>query len=89
MALVSISTDFRRPVRVLLVLSLLAYIFLYFPGSSPTEVLSSVPWSRPFQKPIATTYGVDPLERIDPLIGTINGGEAGDLGRDCILVTGC
>lgn len=87
MALVSISTDFTRPLRVLVVLAVLVYIFLYFPGSSPTEVLSSAPWIRPLRRPIAATYGVDPLERIDPLIGTINGGEAADPRRDCILVT--
>lgn len=87
MALVSISTDFIRPLRVLVVLALLGYIFLYFPGSSPAEVLSSAPWIRPLRRPIAASYGLDPLERIDPLIGTINGGEAEDPGRDCILVT--
>lgn len=77
MALISIGTDFRGLLRFLIVLGLIAYIFLYFPGSSPRNILPSLLWGLPFGGSVAARYGVDPLDHIDPLIGTINGGKAG------------
>lgn len=75
MALISIGTGFKKPLRFLLALALLIYVFLflYFPSSSPARTRSRAPsLLRP-----AAEDGFDPLEHIDPLIGTINGGEAG------------
>ena len=81
MALVSISTDFRRPTRVLVALVLVIFIVLYFPGSSPIETLPPAIWELSFGKPVPVTFEVDPLEHINPLIGTLNGGETTHMQR--------
>lgn len=73
--MISIWTVFRKPLRFLIALALLTYIllFFYFPSSSPATVRS---WA-PSAHRSAAEHDSDPLGYIDPLIGTINGGETG------------
>lgn len=66
---------FKKPLRFLIVLALLTYafIFFYFPSNIPARTR---PWDPSLSAP-AAEYDFDPFKYIDPLIGTINGGEAG------------
>ena len=63
----------KKPLRFLIALALSTYIFIffYFPSSIPA---TTRPWAPSLRMP-AAEYGFDQLKYIDPLIGTINGGE--------------
>ncbi|SPO05016.1 related to alpha-1,2-mannosidase subfamily [Cephalotrichum gorgonifer] len=72
MALVTIGADFKRPLRLLVALAFVTYIFFCFPRSE--TVTETRPWIPPSRQRLTPTKSGDPLEYIDPLIGTINGG---------------
>lgn len=81
--MISIRTIFKKPLRFLIALALLTYILLFFllPSSFPVTIRS---WAPSAQRPAAEHDTNPPLSYIDPLIGTINGGETGAWQQLCL-----
>ena len=71
MALLTMGLDFRRPLRFLVVLALAIFLLLFlFPVGDV-----GLAWLLPLAGMPLASKPVDILDFIDPLIGTVNGGE--------------